>query len=85
MSQKETMENKIDRVMKDKEKAEAEKEKWRKKAISAQNRVKAYKMWLAEKNGIIEHLTEYVGQLNGKISKEKEQIKILKERLTKLQ
>lgn len=75
MSKENAIEMRFEQAMIDKEKAEAEKEKWRKKAISAQSRTKAFQKWLKEKNQAITELEINIGRMNASQSMQMQQIK----------
>lgn len=63
MSKENAIEMRFEQAMIEKEKAEAEAAKWRKKAISAQNRAKAYQKWLKERDQEITELGVNIGRL----------------------
>lgn len=69
------------KAMVEKERAEAEAAKWRKKAISAQNRAKAFQKWLKERD---QEITELEINIGGMTASQSNLIKQIKEQGIKL-
>lgn len=81
MSRENAIEMRFEQAMVEKEKAEAEAAKWRKKAISAQNRAKAFQKWLKERD---QEITELEINIGGMTASQSNLIKQIKEQGIKL-